>query len=131
MDFFDEVYKKLTDTANTTVSNTERLTERAKLKFSLMREKSKLEESFKKLGELYYRQIKNGDVSDKRIALAYDRIEKSMVVIDELNLKISAVSNSKICASCGERLDRDMQFCHKCGKKVDSEEETKEAEAEE
>ena len=131
MDFFDEVYKKLTDTASNTMSNTERLTEKAKLKINLMREKSRLEESYKKLGELYYRQIKNGDVSDKRIALAYDRIEKSMIIIDDLNLKINAVTNSKICASCGEKLDRDMQFCHKCGAKSVFEEDSKETDVKE
>ena len=61
--------------------------------------------------------MKTSDTDEKKISLAYDRIEKSMIEIERLNLMLDAINNSKVCSGCGVRLDKTMEFCHKCGAK--------------
>ncbi len=117
MDFWDEVYKKVSNAANYTAKETERLSGLAKSKFNLMREKSKLEDAYKEMGELYYKQMKNSDIDEKKIAMAYDKIEKSMVEIERLRTEINLINNTKACSECGEKLDDEMAFCPKCGAK--------------
>ena len=125
MEFWDEIYKKVSSAASYTAKETEKYTELAKIKFNLMREKSRLEDAFKNMGELYYNQMKTSDTDEKKISLAYDRIEKSIIEIERLNLMLDALSDTKTCSECGVRLDKEMEFCHKCGSKqqVNSDEE--------
>ena len=128
MEFFDELYKKLTIAANQTAKETTRLSGLAKVKFNLMKEKSKLEDAYKALGEVYYKQFKNGEVDEKATAAAYDKIEKCFVEIEKYQTEINLMSNVKICTACGEKVDKEMAFCPKCGAKqeVVSEEEKEE-----
>ena len=132
MDFFDDLYKKLTVAANQTAKETTRLSGLAKVKFNLMKEKSKLEDAYKVLGEVYYKQLKNGEVDEKATAAAYDKIEKTFVEIEKYQTEINLMSNVKICTSCGEKVDKDMVYCPKCGAKqeVPVEEEAAEETAE-
>lgn len=115
MDIFDEVYKKVTDAASYTAKETEKLTEKAKLKYNLMREKNKLDDAYKALGEIYYNQLKNSETDENKTASAYDKIEKSISEIERLKFEIALISNTKCCVACGEKLGKEMVFCPYCG----------------
>ncbi|MBR5322851.1 MAG: zinc ribbon domain-containing protein [Clostridia bacterium] len=128
MDFWDDVYKKVSDAANYTAKETGRLSELAKVKYNLMREKAKLEDAYKEMGELYYNQMKTSEYDDKKIALAYDKIEKSITEIERLSTQVNVINNTKICKKCGEKLTKEMVYCPKCGDEFKAEqEEAKEA----
>ena len=132
MDFWDDVYKKVSNAANYTAKETGRLSELAKVKYNLMKEKAKLEDAYKEMGELYYNQMKNSEYDDKKIALAYDKIEKSISEIERLNAQTNVINNTKVCKGCGEKLTKEMSFCPKCGEELKvEEEEAPEAETEE
>lgn len=132
MDFWDDVYKKVSDAANYTAKETGRLSELAKVKYNLMKEKAKLEDAYKEMGELYYNQMKNSEYDDKKIALAYDKIEKSISEIERLNAQTNVINNTKVCQKCGEKLTKEMSYCPKCGEELKvEEEEAPEAETEE
>ena len=122
MEFWDEIYKKVSDAASYTAKETGRLSGIAKVKFNLMKEKAKLEDAFKAMGEIYYKQIKKGEYDDKKIALAYDKIEKHIIEIERLETEINVINNTKVCSGCGEKLDEEMVFCPKCGVKQPSDE---------
>ena len=122
MEFWDEIYKKMTDVADYTVKETGKLTESAKLRFNLMREKNRLEDAYKNMGELYYKQMKAGEFDEGKISLAYDKIEKSIVEIERLEDLISLIGNVKNCSNCGEKLTKDMAFCPACGAKQEDKE---------
>ncbi len=132
MDFWDDVYKKVSNAANYTAKETGRLSELAKVKYNLMKEKAKLEDAYKEMGELYYNQMKNSEYDDKKIALAYDKIEKSISEIERLNAQTNVINNTKVCPKCGEKLTKEMSYCPKCGEELKvEEEEAPEAESEE
>ena len=132
MDFWDDVYKKVSNAANYTAKETGRLSELAKVKYNLMKEKAKLEDAYKEMGELYYNQMKNSEYDDKKIALAYDKIEKSISGIERLNTQTNVINNTKVCPKCGEKLTKEMSYCPKCGEELKvEEEEAPEAESEE
>ena len=132
MDFWDDVYKKVSNAANYTAKETGRLSELAKVKYNLMKEKAKLEDAYKEMGELYYNQMKNSEYDDKKIALAYDKIEKSISEIERLNTQTNVINNTKVCPKCGEKLTKEMSYCPKCGEELKvEEEEAPEAESEE
>lgn len=129
MEFWDKFYKKVTKAANYTAKETEKYTEITKVKFNLMREKSRLEDAYKKLGELYYTQMKTSETDENAISLAYDKIEKSIVEIEKLSAQINILKDTKVCEKCGNKLEKGMDYCPKCGaKQAEEVEETEEAE---
>ena len=123
MEFFDEIYKKLTGAASYTAKEGEKLTGLAKVKFNLVREKTALDEAYKEMGMLYYSQMKNSELDEKKISLAYDKIEKSIVEIERLNNLYSELSNTVICPACNEKLEKGVAFCAKCGAKLEEKQE--------
>ncbi len=126
MEFWDEVYKKVSSAASYTAKETGRVTELAKVKFNLMREKSRLEDSYKELGEIYYKQMKDGELNEKEASLAYDKIEKSIEEIERINAQITVLSNTKVCCVCGTKIEKDMEYCFKCGAEQTKKENTEE-----
>jgi len=117
MDFWDDVYKKMATAADYTAKETTKLTEIAKLKYSLMREKSNLEEAYKVLGKLYYTQMKDGELDEHKISVAYDKIEKSKIEIEKIEEAICIAKNIKLCPECKAKIEKDMSYCPKCGAK--------------
>ena len=118
MEIWDEIYKKVSSAASFTAKETGKLTELAKAKYNLMLENVVLEDAYKTLGQEYYNQIKTAEVDEKKISLAYDNIEKSMVEIERLKSQINILSNTIVCEGCGKKLDKDMAFCPACGTKA-------------
>ncbi|MBR5314904.1 MAG: zinc-ribbon domain-containing protein [Clostridia bacterium] len=128
MEFWDEVYKKISDAANFTAKETGKMTEMAKVKFNILREKSKLDDAYKEMGEIYYTQMKTSEYDDKKITVAYDKIEKSIVEIERLTTLLGALSNTTVCSGCGKKVEKGTPFCSQCGTKIeeDSEDKTEE-----
>jgi hypothetical protein len=119
MEFWDEVYKKISDAANYTAKETGKMTEIAKVKFNLLREKGKLDDAYKAMGEIYYKQMKTSEYDDKQITAAYDKIEKSVVEIERLNTLLNALSNTTVCSGCGKKVEKGTPFCSQCGTKIE------------
>ena len=117
MEFWDEIYKKMTTAADYTAKETTKLTEIAKLKYNLMREKSKLEEAYKSLGELYYEQMKENNLDEHKLSMAFDKIEKIKLELERLEEAINLANNVKLCTECKAKIEKDMQYCPKCGAK--------------
>ena len=110
MEFWDEIYKKMTTAADYTAKETTKLTEMAKLKYNLMREKSKLEEAYKKLGELYYAQMKDNNLDEHKLSMAFDKIEKIKLEIERLEDAINLANNVKLCVECKAKIEKDMKI---------------------
>ncbi len=123
MDFWDDVYKKMATAAEYTAKETTKLTEMAKLKYNLMREKSNLEEAYKNLGKVYYTQMKDGDLDEHKLSVAYDKIEKAKAEIEKIEEAINIAKNIKLCHECKAKIEKEMLFCPKCGAKQEQEEE--------
>ncbi len=123
MDFWDDLYKKMNSAVDYTAKETTKLTEIAKLKYNLMREKSNLDEAYKNLGKIYYAQMKDGDLDEHKLSLAYDKIEKSKQEIEKIEAAINVAKNIKICSECKAKIEKEMLFCPKCGAKQQQEEE--------
>ena len=118
MDFWDNVYEKVTNAASITAKKASELSDAAKLKYNLMREKAKLEDAYKELGELYYKQMKNCDYNDGKIALAYDKIEKSVIEIERLTNMIKNADTKAEMSSSVQCGNNGVSVCPKCGKRV-------------
>ena len=88
METVDKVVQNLKKAADVAQKETSRLTELAKLKYKLMREKSKLDDQFDELGRACYRQHQEGGVTDNEIAEIIARIEVSKAEIEHLKIKI-------------------------------------------
>lgn len=120
MEFWEDVYKKMTDAASYTAKETGRLTDMTKLRFNLMREKSKLEDIFCELGKLYYALNKNELIDDGLIEETLTMVDEKQAAIANIENQIKLLKNIRTCVNCGEQLDKDMEFCHKCGAKQTS-----------
>jgi len=87
----------------------------AKLSINLASEEEKLKSIYteigKKVHEIYIYGGSLGTAFDDKIQLAEAQQEK----INDLRNRIDAVKGTKTCVSCGKTMDKNAEFCPKCG----------------
>ena len=118
MEFWDSLYETVKNAASVTAKKAGEFSDVAKIKFELMREKAKLEDAYKHLGELYYNQIKSCNFDDSKIALAYDKIEKSVIEIERLTKLVANKDALTKQSNCHQNTDKNTSVCPKCGKRL-------------
>jgi len=87
-----------------------------KLNAQISAEKDKIRELYYKIGEEVYKAYSAGEstVNDEACA----KIKEIEDKIKELNAKVLELKNATICPNCGTELDKNVNFCSKCGAKV-------------
>ena len=89
-----------------------------KLSLSLSSEEDKLKALYleigKKVHEIYSYGGSLGEAFDEKIKLVEAQAEK----IKELKNRIDDVRGTKSCPNCGKSIDRNNEFCPKCGHKT-------------
>jgi len=87
----------------------------AKLSINLASEEEKLKSIYNEIGkkvhEIYIYGGSLGTAFDDKIKLAEAQQEK----INDLRNRIDAVKGTKTCVSCGKTMEKNAEFCPKCG----------------
>ena len=120
MDKVGEIGGKVYDTASKTASSiadkSKVVAEKTKLKHKINEEKSAISKKYMEIGKKFY------EINNKIMPEAYveeiTAISNSMEQIRELNAKINDLSTEVPCPSCGEKIQREQEFCHLCGGKT-------------
>lgn len=121
-DFFEDLGKKITETADMLTKKTERVMEIQKLQNQIRNLERASERDLKDLGRMVYAAYKSdGEVKEPYHELCEnlkDREEK----IETLKNQLEELRGSGKCPECGASVQDDMAFCPQCGAKLVKEE---------
>lgn len=122
---WEEISKKITNAADYTVRQTEKLTAMARLEYKLANTKNKLNQLYQNLGKLKFSEIAGEEIAPDVYAVQYDKIVSMLTSIEEMEVELAKLRNYRFCIACGAKIGNDMIFCPKCGTRqtpVDEEE---------
>lgn len=116
MDFFDKLSKKATETYQVAKEKTSNISEEIKLKAKVNNLEEKNYQIFAEIGEIVYNELVAGrDVDREQIMAKTEVITTNKNEMEKLKLQILEVKNMKKCVNCGNELNKDAEFCSKCG----------------
>lgn len=117
-DFFEDLGKRLGETAETVTAKANEAIEIQKLK-SQIRELSRGNAvDLMELGRSVYDRYKNGEDLDDTSKGLCDAIKNREENIEEYEKKISVLKGAGECPKCGKMVAKDMAFCPYCGESV-------------
>ena len=118
MDFWNQISKTITDAADYTVKETEKLTGIAKLKYRLNSLKMKCDSYYKTLGEIRYSEYKYGAVEEDKYSPILEQIDQINSEIAEIEARLNDLRDYMTCPQCSYRLQKGLCYCPKCGEKL-------------
>lgn len=89
--------------------------ELSRLKVNRSKIKSNIDDEYKKLGSAFYK-IKRENYNDEdHVNSICDKIDKLYYDLDEIELKISNLKNTKVCKCCSHKNPTNSEYCSSCG----------------
>lgn len=116
MDIFENIAKKITEAADYTLKEAGKLTDTAKIKFSIASREAAIEDELMKIGKYCYDEHANAELNNAEpIQAACAEIDRLTKEIHNLNGELAVLKKFKVCSECGTKIDREMSYCYKCG----------------
>ncbi len=111
---FEKIKKGLTKAAQKTKETSETMVEAAKLKYKLVEIKSDIDDNYMMIGKLVYEASDDEDTKE-RISEISEDITSLIEARDDMQQKLNELINKKQCPECGTKMEKDFEFCPKCG----------------
>jgi chromosome segregation ATPase len=115
MSIFENISKKVTETARAAAKKSGDIVEVTKLNINISAEEDKIKKTFTDIGKIVYDSYaKKEDMADnfRELCKQVESYEKN---IEDMKKKILELRKIKICPECDTELDIEMAYCHKCG----------------
>ena len=126
MDFLNKLGKKASETYQVTKEKTAKFSEEIKLKGKISDAKAQIKSLYVELGEGVYNQYKtNSEDNSEQIKEKCNEISVKFDEIAKLEADILSLKEVKKCIECGAELNKNDDFCSKCGKEQPKVEEEK------
>ena len=119
MAFFDNLGKKIGDTASAAVAKSKEIAETTKLNMAISSEEDAIRKNYTSIGEIYFHQISAGDLNPSECEQFIANIHASREKIEGLRRKLSEVKPTISCPGCGKELAKTAKFCDGCGTKIE------------
>lgn len=117
MGFFNDLGKKTTET-------TSKIAKETKLKLKINENKSAIKELYEAIGKKVYQKYVREEGAN-----VLEEISEECLKLDELSKEIEdarkeilTLNNKKLCIKCFAEIEKNAQFCSKCGEKQTEEE---------
>ena len=128
MAFLDDLGKKISNAAQTTVQKSKDLADSAKNSMAISAEEKEINRLYQELGAWYYKAHK--DDAEEQASSLVGAITQSMNKIESLRAEMekerspktvieSSADEYKFCPQCGNRLKKEARFCGECGTKLE------------
>lgn len=117
MSVFNNLTKKVSETAKAAAKKSGDIVEMTKLNMSIGTEEDKIKKTYAEIGKKIYDLFAAGAEIPEDVKEQCEAIGTYEKNIEELKQKILEYKNIKVCASCGFELDSQAMFCSKCGAK--------------
>lgn len=124
MGFFSDIGKKTSET-------TSKIARETKLKMKINENKGKVSDIYEEIGKkVYEKHVKEESVDIKSdLADECSRLDALSKEIEDARLEILKLNQKKLCQNCFTEIEKNAQFCPKCGQKQDTDEPTVKEEA--
>jgi len=117
MAFFENISKKVTDTAKAAARKSGDLMEVTKLNLNIGAEEDKIKRKFMEIGKTVYEAYKKGEELPYACRDLCEKVKEYERNIEEMKAKVLQLKGLKNCPSCGAELDEEFAYCPKCGAK--------------
>lgn len=117
MSVFDNLTKKVTDTAKAAAKKSSELVEVTKLNINIGAEEDKIEKVYADIGKMTYASFARGEQISEAYKVNCEKIKSFEDNVNKMKQKILELKNTKLCLGCGEELELSIAFCSKCGTK--------------
>jgi Zn finger protein HypA/HybF involved in hydrogenase expression len=115
-----KIGKYLEDGASNVAYKSENLIEISKLNLALSSDEKLIDEIYLKLGKRIYKDYLDNKIIDKGLKDKCLEIETINKDIEGINKKILKYKNKKQCKKCGTAMEKEAEFCPKCGKEQET-----------
>lgn len=117
---FNDIKKGFKKAAKKTKETSETVVEIAKLKYKLVEINSDIDDNYMMIGKLVYNAAEDEDITDKLKELC-DEITSLTEKRNDMQDNYNELVNKKQCPQCDAKLEKDYEFCPKCGYNFDEE----------
>ncbi|MBQ4064838.1 MAG: hypothetical protein IJD10_01925 [Clostridia bacterium] len=124
MDFWNEFSKTVTTAADQTKKGAERLTDIAKLKYRASMLRNKLEECYRDIGRLRFKEYCGEEITAETYDGLLTRTADLKEQIRDCESRLFDLQDFVACENCGYRMKKGLNFCPKCGEKLAEKEPT-------
>ena len=120
MSIFDNLGKKIGETAQAAQKKANETIEITKLNKSIANEEDKIEGIYLELGKKLYGFYAKGQEVGENFEQECEEISVYEDNIKELKKKIMELKNIRLCPNCGTEIEEGISFCSKCGTKIEA-----------
>lgn len=113
MAFLDELGRVISDKSKEAAEKVKDLTGVIQLKTRLSAEKDKVNKAYINLGKAYYDRHEAS--AEEEYAADFELIRVGLMKMAELEDEISELEGNRVCAECGAKVEKNAQFCSRCG----------------
>lgn len=129
MEFFDKLGGTITTVGKDLSKKAKDVSGITKLKLDIRSKEEYVRDQYMHIGKSYYHAHKGEDVPEKEM---FERVEKALDEIAQMELRILELKNTKKCPNCGAEAADTAEYCSVCGTKLglvadDEESETEDA----
>lgn len=118
MAFWGNLKKKAGTLAQSAAQKSGEVMEITKLNMNIKTEKEAKEALYRELGEFYFKKQTTGEFSEEIVNKLCEQIKIHAENIVFYQEKVNKIKNMIICPICGQGVERDNQFCGKCGAEI-------------
>ncbi len=118
MDVITNIKETLEKAIKTGVDKSNEIVEITKLKYAIADMEGDISKLMREIGESVYEAYKDSKEPDETINESCATISEKYAQIDEMRAKLNELKKLTICPKCGAAMDKDSQFCSKCGEKL-------------
>ena len=119
-DFFEDLGKRLGETAETMTSKAGDAIEIEKLKSQVSSLARGNAVDLMELGKTIYDRFKAGEEVEESAKGLCEAIQNREASMENYEKKIARIKGASECGNCGKMVARDMSFCPYCGEKIDA-----------
>lgn len=119
-DFFEDLGKRLGETAETMTSKAGDAIEIQKLKSQVRSLARGNAVDLMELGKTIYDRFKAGEEVEESAKGLCEAIQNREASMENYEKKITRIKGASECGNCGKMVARDMSFCPYCGEKIDA-----------
>lgn len=130
-DFFEDLGKRIGETAETMTNMAGEAIETQRLKSQIRTLARGNAVDLMELGKSIYDRYKAGEEVGESAQALCDAIRDRETTIGEYEKKISKIKGASECSNCGKMVGKDMAFCPYCGEQVGAADETEDEAADE
>ena len=117
-DFFEDLGKRLGETAETVTSKAGDAIEIQRIKGQIRGLARGNAVDLMELGRTIYDRYKEGGEVEESAKALCDAVRDREAAIEDYEKKIAKIRGTSVCAHCGRTVSKDMSYCPYCGEKV-------------